>query len=427
MGLISLEQAKEQRLVKNEYYSSGTSFPEQFIYRSLLQIFPEAKNRFIDPMIKMEYDINIPELKLYIEYNGIVFHNSEEKQKRDKIKQLHCEKQNISFIQIVEDSEISEVTKSKTDNIVQYKVNNSGTLKSIIANLINIIEDICSMYKLAVTEFDFNRSFYEAMLISSKYQYKINYNASGEIMGKENKSQVYCEYETMYDSELHNKNQRLTVKPVVEHEQKLLQDQYDKLNVLMFNGNSLQMNNIEPLISIEEKQTEIEHRLDNIHKIEKSMEINIKRQAEQQKALEKREEIIAEKEELLEKRHLELNKLIEEELQREFNYRSVVDGELQEEKKQLQQREKELAEKEKNYQKIIDRKYIKQREKLKAEYDTKHELLDSYCDKRIKAEVEEQIKDIRRISQGQCDMLREKLSQQKIMAARQMLSVKCGL
>ena len=106
MGIISLKQAEEQMLVKNKYYTAGSSMPEQFIYRSLIQIFPEAVNRYHDPMINMEYDINIPELKTYIEYNGTAFHNTEEKLGRDKIKRLHCEKIGRTFIQIIEDSEV---------------------------------------------------------------------------------------------------------------------------------------------------------------------------------------------------------------------------------------------------------------------------------------------------------------------------------
>lgn len=199
MGIVSLAKAEEKRLIKNKYFCSGTSFPEQFICRSLTQIFPKTENRIKDPMMQMEYDINVPEINLYIEYNGYIFHNTEEKLKRDEIKRLHCKMQGITFIQIIEGPEISEITKEIDDNTIQYKINGNCAIKTIISNLMIIIGDIITMYQLPEQIVDYQRSFYEAMLLSNKYQYLIKYDTLGGVAGKEYKNEVYCDHKIIID------------------------------------------------------------------------------------------------------------------------------------------------------------------------------------------------------------------------------------
>lgn len=421
MGVINNAQAEEQRLVRNKYYHGGTSFPEQFIYRSLNQIFPETVNRFKDPMISMEYDIFVPELKLYIEYNGAAFHNTEEKLKQDKIKRLHCEKQKITFIQIIEDLEISEITKEVNGTTIKYKLNGNKQIKALMNDLITIIEDVFAMYRIGSVDIDYTRSFYEAMLLSNKYQYKINYDSSGDIAGKEYVGQVFCDYEISENTEL-QQNKGLIIKKVTDTQKKdkLIQTELDKLSAMMFNGTSLVDTELGEAISIQEKQKELENKIITIDKKEKALEIKLKDLDKREKGLLKREKIVSEKEEVIEKRQQELNKLAEEELHRELNYRAIVEGDLEERENQLQ------IEKE-TYQKKLEQRYKKRLQQLNEEYDNKHKLLDSYCDKRIEVEVVKRTADIERISKGQIERLQDELSQQKIIATRQLISKGIGL
>ena len=421
MGIISLKQAEEQLLIKNKYYTAGSSMPEQFIYRSLIQIFPEAVNRYHDPMINMEYDINIPELKTYIEYNGMAFHNTEEKLGRDKIKRLHCEKIGRTFIQIIEDSEVNEILKEIDNTTIVYKINGNSQIKTLINDLIIIIEDIFAMFSLESVDIDYTRSLYEAILLSSKYQYKINYDSSGDIAGKQYVGQVFCEIETFKDNEI-KKSRKLTIKKVADTQKrgKLIQDEVDKLTALMFNGNSLSEAGMEEIISIQEKQRQIEDKISAIDRKEKAMEIKLKELEKREKELLRREEIIGEKEEVIDKRQQELNRLAEEELHRELNYRQIIEEEIKEREIQLQL-EKET------YQKKLDKKYQKRVQQLNKEYDGRHELLDNYCDRRIEVEVEEQTREIKRVANEQVERLQAELSKQKIIAARQLMGSRYGL
>lgn len=421
MGIISLKQAEEQMLVKNKYYTAGSSMPEQFIYRSLIQIFPEAVNRYQDPMINMEYDINIPELKTYIEYNGMVFHNTEEKLGRDKIKRLHCEKIGRAFIQIIEDSEVNEILKEIDNTTIVYKINGNSQIKTLINDLIIIIEDIFAMFSLESVDIDYTRSLYEAILLSSKYQYKINYDSSGDIAGKQYVGQVFCEIETFKDNEI-KKSRKLTIKKVADTQKrgKLIQDEVDKLTALMFNGNSLSEAGMGEIISIQEKQRQIEDKISAIDRKEKAMEIKLKELEKREKELLRREELVIEKEEVIDKRQQELNRLAEEELHRELNYRQIIEEEIKEREIQLQL-EKET------YQKKLDKKYQKRVQQLNKEYDGRHELLDNYCDRRIEVEVEEQTREIKRVANEQVERLQAELSKQKIIAARQLMGSRYGL
>lgn len=421
MGVINNAQAEEQRLVRNKYYTAGSSMPEQFIYRSINQIFPETVNRFKDLMISMEYDIFVPELKLYIEYNGVAFHNTEEKLERDKIKRLHCEKQKITFIQIIEDIETCEIKKDVNGTTIIYRLNGNKSIKALMNDLIIIIEDVFAMYGIGGVEIDYTRSFYEAMMLSNKYQYKINYDSSGDAAGKEYVGQVFCDYEISENTEL-QQSRGLIIKKVADTQKKdkLIQSEVDKLSAIMFNGSSLSEAGMKEAISIQKKQKQLESKLSVIDKKEKTLELKLRKIEEKEKGLLKREKIVSEKEEVIEKRQQELNKLAEEELHRELNYRAIVEGDLKERENQLQ------IEKE-TYQKKLDQRYKKRLQQLNEEYDNRHKLLDSYCDKRIEVEVLKRTADIERISKGQVERLQDELSQQKIIATRQLLSKGIGL
>ena len=431
MSSLSIKQAEKKRLVRNELYHSGTSFPEQFLYRSLLQIFPEAKNRFIDQTINMEYDIYIKELNLYIEYNGAEFHSSQEKQERDKIKRLHSEKINRTFIQIVEDNEIDalDIKREIQNRFIEYRIKGSNTINNMINNLIAIIEEIFSMHRMQGYEIDYTRSLYEALLVSSKYKYRIVYDSFGDISGKENLTQVFCEYEENNNLETEHKERKLVIKRVVDTQKKdkLIQSELDKLSAIMFTGNSLKDAGLKEVINIQEKQREIESKLSQLEIREKALEKKEKELIQQEHDIQEQRMIVCEKEEIVEKRQQELNKLIEENWQREFNIRAII-GEEQKDREGQLQREKEKLQSEKdNYKKYLDSKYRKRLKQLNAEYDNRHKLLDSYCDKRINEEVEQRTADIERITREQVELLKEQLSQQRIESARQQLQARLGL
>ena len=105
----------------------GTSYPEQFIYHSLKQIFPNTENRCkvlksIQNPHGIEFDIGIPDIPLCIEYSPTRWH--EGKEERDQYKKELCQKANVRLIQIVEDS-YDELEHIKSDNYICFKMNYS--------------------------------------------------------------------------------------------------------------------------------------------------------------------------------------------------------------------------------------------------------------------------------------------------------------
>ena len=75
----------------------GTSFPEKFIYIYLKSFFNGTKNRYED--FGYEYDIYIPELQLYIEYDGELYHKNKP---NDILKEQTCKNNNMYFLRIKE-------------------------------------------------------------------------------------------------------------------------------------------------------------------------------------------------------------------------------------------------------------------------------------------------------------------------------------
>lgn len=75
----------------------GTSFPEKFIYIYLKSFFNESINRHNE--FGYEYDIYIPELQLYIEYDGELYHKNKS---NDGLKEQACQNNNKHFLRIKE-------------------------------------------------------------------------------------------------------------------------------------------------------------------------------------------------------------------------------------------------------------------------------------------------------------------------------------
>lgn len=122
----------------------STSYPEQFIYWSLSQLYPDTENRYLTFQSEqnpkgIEYDIAIPELPLYIEYSPTYWHNS--KKEIDKNKKELCEQHDIRFIQIIEDSN-NELEHIFTENYIcipKLRHNRDDYLIKIVSYILNSI------------------------------------------------------------------------------------------------------------------------------------------------------------------------------------------------------------------------------------------------------------------------------------------------
>lgn len=79
-----------------------TSFSEQTIYYYLKTAFPTCVNRDITKLEGLELDILLPNEKIAIEYNGLRFHSSKEKQKRNDLKHQLCKEKGILLITVIE-------------------------------------------------------------------------------------------------------------------------------------------------------------------------------------------------------------------------------------------------------------------------------------------------------------------------------------
>ena len=123
----------------------GTSYPEQYIYWALKQIYPETQNRckvLQSPKYPqgIEYDIIVPDIPLAIEYSPTFWHKG--KEERDNLKKEICNKCNIRLIQIIEDS-YNEYEEIFTDNYICIPTltpsNRDDYLQKIVSYILNSI------------------------------------------------------------------------------------------------------------------------------------------------------------------------------------------------------------------------------------------------------------------------------------------------
>lgn len=121
---------KWQAKVVNRVYGRGcpkcysrnqTSFPEQAIFYYISRNFPDAINRFKDPMLDgMELDVYIPSRKIAIEYDGIAWHTSLRSKQREKKKYLLCKNNGILLIRI---KELIDEESQNCDVLIPTKYN----------------------------------------------------------------------------------------------------------------------------------------------------------------------------------------------------------------------------------------------------------------------------------------------------------------
>ena len=149
-----------------------TSFPEQFIYHSLKQIFPNTENRWKDPVKGYEYDIMIPELNICIEYSGVNWHA--DRLDRDQVKEEHCKNNKINFLQIyahkgeITDEQGLEADDTYEKNQILYKVDINKT--EHIKQLKYIVDFILDTYapKHSLKEIDFTLAEQQANKVMGK-------------------------------------------------------------------------------------------------------------------------------------------------------------------------------------------------------------------------------------------------------------------
>lgn len=115
-----------------------TSIPEQIIFYYLSMLF-DAKNRCsID---KHEIDVYIPDLQIGIEYDGIYWHNSENKNRIDDEKDKYLRTKNIKLIRVKESD-----LYSKSDDIIMYQYSyDYHTMKQVVLDILDIISSITNV------------------------------------------------------------------------------------------------------------------------------------------------------------------------------------------------------------------------------------------------------------------------------------------
>ena len=140
----------------------NTSFPEQFIYHSLRQLFPHIIHR--GKYKGYEYDITIPELRLCIEYSGYHWHK-DKLYTRDEEKKKLCKKYGVNFLQIYanyRDTKGNIVNDSYTKNLIIYKEKSNKSTH--INKLTRIVKFILEQYdpKHTIAEINFVKAELEA-------------------------------------------------------------------------------------------------------------------------------------------------------------------------------------------------------------------------------------------------------------------------
>ena len=134
----------------------GTSYPEQFLYRALKQIYPQTISR--GKYQGIEYDITIPEERTCIEYSGVFWHT--EKLERDQRKLDICNEHNIKFIQIYSHNGVIDEGDIFTDDLIIYRMSNNSDTHN--AQLIIILDYILRLFHHNISEIDIEKAQTEA-------------------------------------------------------------------------------------------------------------------------------------------------------------------------------------------------------------------------------------------------------------------------
>ena len=81
----------------------GTSFQEQAFYYYLEKKYSKVVNSYHDSWLgKFELDMYLPEIKIAVEYDGIAWHKSNQKDENDRIKNKLCKENGVRLIRVRE-------------------------------------------------------------------------------------------------------------------------------------------------------------------------------------------------------------------------------------------------------------------------------------------------------------------------------------
>ncbi len=129
----------------------GVSYPERFIYYAMNDNYEniESNVRIDICNKKVEFDIVIPEVNTYIEYNGAIYHTGgkfENSGNNDQIKIDYCKDNNINFIRVNESTDKTlELAKYDAEqNIIWCNpyFSNYETRDKALVEVVNILENI---------------------------------------------------------------------------------------------------------------------------------------------------------------------------------------------------------------------------------------------------------------------------------------------
>lgn len=167
---------------KNSEFISGTSYPEQFLFRSLSQVF-EAVNKTKEPDIGLEFDIIVPELNLRIEYSGEYWHQGREM--NDELKRVYCKSRAINYVEIIESSGEFNSKVYNQNLYTKISISSDSSLEARNKKLISVLNYILKRYGHSLNEIDIDRAIYEALAFCKKYKYTV-VKRNGTIIGTEN-------------------------------------------------------------------------------------------------------------------------------------------------------------------------------------------------------------------------------------------------
>ena len=173
--------------------SFGTSYPEQFIYWSLKQLYQDAENR--SKQFGFELDIYIPSINFAVEYGSEYWHKY--KEEYDNYKKKKCKELGIKILSIVEKVNLAE-NKYGMD-CIEYKYGTD-------------IKD--------VTEHIINKLGHRIVDIDTKYSEKQAYKYSGKTIIDEHRlDAVYPELYKEFNVKL-NRDIGLSVENISTHSHK---------------------------------------------------------------------------------------------------------------------------------------------------------------------------------------------------------------
>ena len=263
-------QIKSDDYIRNSYWISGSSLPEQLLYRSLIQIFPRAINRAIEVVINTEFDIVIPELKLRIEYSGEYWHR--DKEERDNLRREYCRQNKINYVEIIDKPGSIGIEVEKKDLHITYYFHNNGDFRYMTNNIKVIIENICTQFGIKdYIKIDYNQALYEAILFSSKYIFRLVRNSEHEIIGREYikvGAVDYCvkeAYQTLRLDKISREHLGLIFYNDMESKNVVLTvEDSDNLSNIALSGNSLEEFGMSPRFNITEREQRLRKREDRL-------------------------------------------------------------------------------------------------------------------------------------------------------------------